>query len=260
MEFETIRYEQKKQTAWITLNRPEKRNALNNVLLNELSSLLSRIATTKDIRVVVLTGEGKFFAAGADINELAKIKTPFDAQEFLSRIEPAFRLIESIPQPVIAAVNGPALGGGCELCLACDIRIASENAMFGQPEINLGLISGAGGTQRLPRLIGLTKAKEMLFRGKPIDAQEAYRIGLVNKVVPQDELVAACDELANELASQPYIALTVTKDVVNRGINVDLQSALAIEARAFALLFTTEDQKEGVQAFLEKRKPNFQGK
>ncbi|HDM76615.1 MAG TPA: enoyl-CoA hydratase/isomerase family protein, partial [Deltaproteobacteria bacterium] len=140
------------------------------------------------------------------------------------------------------------------------IRIASENALFGQPEINLGIIPGAGVTQRLPRLIGLTKAKEMLFRGKPIDAQEAYRIGLVNRVVPQDELVAACGELADELASQPYIALTVTKDVVNRGINVDLQSALAIEARAFALLFATEDQKEGVQAFLEKRKPNFQGK
>jgi len=260
MGFETICYEQKDQVGWIKLNRPEKRNALNDVLLRELSSLFSKIATTKDIRVVVLTGEGKFFAAGADINELAKIKTPFDAREFLSRIEPAFCLIESIPQPVIAAVNGPALGGGCELCLACDIRIASENALFGQPEINLGIIPGAGGTQRLPRLIGLTKAKEMLFRGKPIDAQEAYRIGLVNRVVPQDELVAACGELADELASQPYIALTVTKDVVNRGINVDLQSALAIEARAFALLFATEDQKEGVQAFLEKRKPNFQGK
>ena len=217
------------------------------------------MAQSCDVRVVILTGEGKFFAAGADINELAGIKTPFDAHQFLLQIKPTFSLIESIPQPVIAAVNGPALGGGCELSLACDLRIASENALFGQPEINLGIIPGAGGTQRLPRLIGLTKAKELLFRGKPIDAQEAYRVGLVNRVVPGDELLSCCEGLARELAAQPYVALIMTKRVVNEGRNVDLRSALAMEAHSFEFLCSTEDQKEGLRAFLEKRKPKFQG-
>ena len=259
MDFETIRYTESEKVGRITLNRPEKRNALNRTLLKELHSLLTDISQREDIRVVILTGEGKFFAAGADINELARVKTPYDAYKRLRRNRPTFALIESIPQPVIAAVNGPALGGGCELCLACDLRIASENALFGQPEINLGIIPGAGGTQRLPRLIGLTKAKEMLFRGKPINAHEAFRVGLVNQVVPEDKLLSVSEGLAKELAEQPYLALITIKRVVNEGINVDLQSALAMEAHSFEFLCATEDQKEGLQAFLEKRKPQFKG-
>jgi enoyl-CoA hydratase len=165
-----------------------------------------------------------------------------------------------LDKPVIAAVSGLALGGGCELALACDLRIAAENATFGQPEIKIGVIPGAGGTQRLPRLVGLGRAKELLFTGDTIDAQEAYRIGLVNKVVPVEALMSETRKLALKVTKQPPLALKTTKAVVNEGINMNIQSALALEARGFEILFSTEDQKEGMKAFLEKRKPIFKGK
>ena len=213
-----------------------------------------------EVSVVILTGSEKVFAAGADIKEIVQIKTPYDAHQFVSQIQFLFDEIERFPKPVIAAVSGLALGGGCEMSMACDVRIAAENAMFGQPEINIGVIPGAGGTQRLPRLVGVGRAKEMLYTGDPIDAKEAYRIGLVNKVVPVASLMDEAKKMASKFIKQPGFVLRITKKVVNDGIEMDIRSALAYEARCFEMLFSTDDQKEGMKAFVEKRKPEFIGR
>jgi len=260
MGFNTMIFEKEDHIAIITLNRPRSMNAINSEFVDELGRILDEITADDEIGAVIITGSEKVFAAGADIKEVVGIGTPVDAHSFVSRVQSVFNKIESLEKPVIAAVSGLAFGGGCELSLVCDIRIAGENALFAQPEIKIGVIPGAGGTQRLTRLIGVGRAKEMLYTGDPIDAEEAYRIGLVNKVVPVRSLMDEAKKMAVKFLKQPGFALRITKMVVNEGINMDLQSALAHEARCFELLFSTEDQKEGMKAFVEKRKPVFKNK
>jgi len=260
MAYKTLIYEETEKVGIVTLNRPERKNALNNELIMELDSLVEKIMNDDKVATLIITGHKDFFGAGADITEISDITTPIDAHRFVISVQSLFSKIENMEKPVIAAVSGLALGGGCELALACDLRIAAENAVFGQPEIRIGVIPGGGGTQRLPRIIGIGRAKEMLYTGEPIDAQEAYRIGLVNKVVSVDSLMAEAKKLANKLKGQPAFALKMIKMAVNEGFNMDLKSSLAYEARCFETIFSTEDQKEGTKAFLEKRKPNFKGK
>jgi enoyl-CoA hydratase len=257
MDYQTILYEKGEGIAVITLNRPKSMNALNSQLFRELDHVLAEIDGDEEVKVVILAGAEKFFAAGADITEIGQIATPVDAHRFLKDVQAVFNRIEDLEKPVIAAVSGLALGGGCELTLACDLRIAADNATFGQPEIKIGVIPGAGGTQRLPRIIGITKAKELLYTGDFIDAQEAYRIGLVNKVVPAASLMEEARKMAGKIARQPGFALKITKIAVNGGMNMDMKSAMAYEARCFEILFSTADQKEGMKAFVEKRKPSF---
>lgn len=260
MEYQTILYEVENGIALIRLNRPKSLNALNHELVGELGAVFDRIGSDDAIGAVILTGSEKAFAAGADIKEIVEIASPVAAHAFVSRIHVVFDKIERLSKPVIAAVSGFALGGGCELALVCDIRIASESAIFGLPEIKIGVIPGGGGTQRLPRLVGLGRAKELLFSGDSIDAMEAYRIGLANKVVPVDSLLNEARKTAEKLIAQPGYALRMLKMLVNDGINMDLRSALAHERRSFEVLFSTEDRMEGLQAFIEKRKPIFKGK
>ena len=257
MDYQTILYEKGEGIAVITLNRPKSMNALNSVLFRELDDALTKIEGDAEVKVVIITGAEKFFAAGADITEIGGIATPVDAHRFLKDAQAVFNRIEDLEKPVIAAVSGLALGGGCELALACDLRIAAENATFGQPEIKIGVIPGAGGTQRLPRIIGVTRAKELLYTGDFIDAQEAYRIALVNKIVPVASLMEEARKMAQKIARQPGFALKITKIAVNGGMNMDIKSAMAYEARCFEILFSTADQKEGMKAFIEKRKPAF---
>lgn len=258
MGYTTLIYGKDKGVGTITLNRPRQKNAINDVMITELSTLIKEIALDDDILVVVVTGGTDYFAAGADINLLSALPSPMKAYDF-SRTSPISDL-EKLEKPVIAAISGFCLGGGLELALACDLRIASETSLLGQPEINLGIIPGSGGTQRLLRLVGITKAKELLFTGDLIKAEEACRIGLVNKVVPVDALMAEVAKMAAKIAAKPAMALKVTKMLINTGSNVDLESALRLESQAFALLFSTEDEKEGVGAFLEKRPPAFKGR
>jgi enoyl-CoA hydratase/carnithine racemase len=257
MDYQTILYEKKEGIATVTLNRPKSMNSLSSQLLKELVNVLAVISQDDEIKVVILTGSEKFFAAGADITEIGNLSNSVDAHRFLKDAQVVYNEIEDLEKPVIAAISGVALGGGCELALACDLRIAADNAMFGQPEIKIGVIPGGGGTQRLPRIIGPTKAKELLYTGDFIDAQEAYRVGLVNKVVPVSTLIDESRKMALKIARQPGFALKITKIAVNGGLNMDIKSAMAYEARCFELLFSTEDQKEGMKAFVEKRKPVF---
>ncbi len=257
MDFNTIRFETRGPVASVTLNRPKALNALNRELIGELDQVVDAIENDGAIRAVIITGGPKAFAAGADLTEIAAIKTPVGAQPYILKVQRVFNRIERLNRPVIAAVAGFAFGGGCELSLTCDIRIAAENAAFALPEIKLGLLPGAGGTQRLPRLIGAGLAKQHLFCGDPIDAREAYRIGLVNKVVSPDTLLDEAVKLAERFARRPGFALSTIKGLVNDGANMPLERALANEMRCFELLFSTADQKEGVAAFVEKRDPVF---
>lgn len=259
MKYNTLFFEKTDHVATITINRPESMNAINSELIADFSMALNAIEAEETIRVLIVTGGDKVFAAGADIKEIACIDKPLDAQAFVKKIHILFNRLASIDIPVIAAVNGLAFGGGCELTLACDYRIASETAQFALPEINLALMPGAGGTQRLPRLIGTARAMEMLISGKPISAKTAYEFGLVNKLVTLDRMIAETQELAGTYARKPRIALKLIKDAVRTGMNMDLSSALKYEARCFEMLFSTEDEKEGVGAFIEKRKANFTG-
>lgn len=260
MDYETIICETRQSIGTITLNRQKSMNALNIRMLEEFNQAFTEMNDDEKVKVVVITGNEKFFGAGADINELKGISCPLDAQRFSRTARSAFRKLAEMEKPVIAAVSGLALGGGCEIALACDLRIAAENAVFGLPEIKIGVIPGAGGTQRLPRLVGVTKAKELLFTGDFINAEEACRIGLVNKVVPQESLMAETFTMAVKIARQPGVALKMTKYSVDGGINLDIKSAIEYEARCFEILFSTRDQKEGMKAFMEKRKPVFQDK
>jgi len=257
MAHKTIIYEKSDGVGTITLNRPKSMNSLSSELLRELDSVLTEIDNDDEVKVVILTGSEKYFAAGADITEIGQIKTPQDAHRFLKMAQAVFNHIEDLEKPVIAAISGLTLGGGCELTLACDLRIAAENATFGQPEIKIGVIPGGGGTQRLPRIVGITKAKELLYTGDFIDAQEAYRIGLLNRIAPQASLLEEARKMALKIARQPGEAIKATKLSVNGGLNMDIKSAIAYEARCFEILFSTEDQKEGMNAFIEKRKPVF---
>jgi enoyl-CoA hydratase len=260
MTYNTIVYEKSEGIGTITLNRPKSMNALSTEVFREIANVLTLISTDADVRVVIVTGSEKFFAAGADITEVRNISNAAEAHAFLKEAHAAFNGLEDLEKPVIAAISGLALGGGCELLLSCDIRICAENAVFGQPEIKIGVIPGAGGTQRLPRTIGVTKAKELLYTGGTMDAGEALRVGLVSKVVPVGKVLEEARAVAKTIARQPGLALRVTKDVVNVGLSLDLKSGLAYEARCFEMLFDTQDQKEGMTAFIEKRKPIFMDK
>lgn len=257
--YENILLDSKEGIATITFNRPKALNALNRALLGELSDALDDIAGDEEIRVLILTGAGdKAFVAGADISELAT----FDALQgkvFARQGQQVFAKLQELSIPVIAAVNGFALGGGSEIALACDFIYASENAKFGLPEITLGLIPGFGGTQRLPRLIGPNRAKEMIYTGKMISAAEAQSIGMVNRVLPAEGLMDAVMETAKAIAAKGKVSLRAAKGAINTGLNADLDTGCRIECDAFALCMASEDAKEGTKAFLEKRKPEFKG-
>lgn len=243
----------------ITFNRPKSLNALNSELLNEFMSALTSISENEDIRVLILTGAGeKSFVAGADITELATLNV-LQTKIFSRKGQTVIGYLQELPIPVIAAVNGFALGGGCEIAIACDFIYASENAMFGLPEINLGLIPGFGGTQRLPRLIGANMAKELIFTGKMISASEALSIGIVNKVCPPDSLMTEVQKTAKLIASKGKVSLREAKQAINNGLNVDIATGCLIENDAFSLCMASEDAKEGTSAFIEKRKANFKG-
>jgi enoyl-CoA hydratase len=241
----------------LTINRPEQYNALNIEVLKELDSILNWILEETTVRVVIITGNGeKAFIAGADIHAMGKMDEK-EAELFSKYGQDLTRKIEEFKLPVIAAVNGFALGGGCEFAMACHIRYASENAVFGQPEVGLGLIAGFGGTQRLPRLVGKGSAMELLLSGNNINADEAYRIGLVNKVVPIKELIPLTKKLAFSIIKNSNIAVTATINVVNYGVDTDMRNGLAYEQKEFAKLFNSNDTKEGLLAFVEKRSPKF---
>ncbi|MBN1762866.1 MAG: enoyl-CoA hydratase/isomerase family protein [Methanomicrobia archaeon] len=255
-----ILYAKQEQVATLTLNRPESLNALNTALLTELSTALEEADADAAVRVVVITGAGgKAFCAGADVAELLK-KTSEEARAFSQWFQGIVIAIESMRKPVIAKINGFCLGGGLELALACDFRIASDKAVFGLPEVNLAIIPGGGGTQRLPRLIGKTKALEMLMTGERIDATEAERLTLVNAIVPAEELDRAVDIFVQMLLTKSPVILAILKEAVNKGLEMDLEQALEYEAECFEDALKTEDAQEGLKAFLEKRKPEFRGK
>ena len=245
------------EIAVVTINRPKSLNALNSETLAELNTCLAEVENRKDIKVVILTGSGtKSFVAGADISEMVNA-TPAEGRAMGMLAREAFGRLENMPQVTIAAVNGYALGGGCEISMACDIRVASENAKFAQPETGLGILPGFGGTQRLARLVGKGRAKEMIFTCDQIDAQEAYRIGLANHVVPLEELLDYCKKMAAKILSKGSYAVSLAKQVINAGADMDLDNGLKLEANIFGLSFATEDKKEGMTAFLEKRKANL---
>ncbi|TDA67002.1 MAG: enoyl-CoA hydratase/isomerase family protein [Clostridia bacterium] len=259
MSYQCILLEREGCIARITLNRPDKLNALNSQLMDELYQAMDGLEQDENVRVVVITGGEKNFAAGADVTEVAQVKDSREGYEFACQRGRIYDKVYYFPQPVIAEVSGYALGGGCELALACDLRVASETARFGLPEITLGLLPGAG-IQRLVRIVGPAAAKDMLFTGRQVGAEEALRIGLANKVVPADQLLAETQKLAEKLAGLPAYALKTIKTVVNKGTEIDLWTAVEMERQGFGLLFSTYDMREGVGAFLEKRKPQFQGK
>ena len=251
--YEHLLLETKGQIAILKINNPKSLNALNIATMTELNDCLSAIEANKDIRVVIVTGEGaKAFVAGADIAEMAKL-TAAEGRSMSLLGKTTFHRIETMPQVVIAAVNGYALGGGCELAMSCDIRVAAENAVFGQPECGLGIIPGFGGTQRLARLVGKGRAKELIFTCDRIDAQEAYRIGLVNKVVPQAELMDTCMAMAEKLLSKSSYAISIAKACIETGMDTDLASGLELESVSIGLTFSTHDKAEGMAAFLERR-------
>jgi enoyl-CoA hydratase len=245
--------------ALLTIDRQEKLNALNPQVTEEIGQTLLDVEQDEP-RAIIVTGAGeKAFVAGADISEMSSME-PLEAKRFTEIGHAAMALLDKSPIPTIAAVNGFALGGGCELALACDIRIAAENALFGFPEVGLGILPGMGGTQRLPRLIGPALAKELIFSARRIDAAEAKEIGLVNRVVPEGEALNAARELAAEIAANGPVAVRYAKTAANRSLDVDLISGLEYEADQFSLLFATKDAREGMGAFMEKRKPQFEGR
>jgi enoyl-CoA hydratase len=263
MAFETLLVDRQGMLLTVTLNRPKQLNAINQTMVHELDQVAAGLEgefLSGGPRVVIVTGSGdRAFLAGADIAEFQGL-TAMDALAFGQRIQRLYSRIESLPQVTIAAVNGFALGGGCELTQACDLVVAAEGARFGQPEVNLGIIPGAGGTQRLARLVGLHRAKELNFLGDMIDAAEAHRIGLVNRVVPADRLLDEARALAEKLLAKSPLALRLIKESMNEGFDLDLAKGLAIEAKSFAIAFATEDRTEGVAAFLGKRKAAFKGR
>lgn len=247
------------RVATITVNRPDKLNALNAATIGELGEAIDEVRQREDVGGVILTGAGRAFVAGADISELAA-QTPLQAKQRAVRGQGIFRRFETSPKPVVAAVNGFALGGGCELAMACHIRIASEAAKFGQPEVKLGICPGYGGTQRLPRLVGMGRALQLLMTGEMIDAAEAYRIGLVNRVVPATDLLSAADAVLRQMLANGPLALASCIESVVRGTESSLDDGLTLEANHFALLAGTQDMTEGTRAFLEKRPPAFAGR
>lgn len=257
--YETILVERRDRVAIVTINRPEKRNALNIQTRAEGAAVLDELRADDSVRVVILTGAGdKAFIAGADIAEFAERTAIQQREVMLDRS--LFNAIDGFPKPIIAMVNGYCLGGGCEVALACDLRIASDKASFGQPEVNLGIIPGGGGTQRLTRLVGEGKAMELILSGEIINAENALTIGLVNHVVPADQLEAKTMEIANRIAEKSPVALRLAKEAVKLASRSNLDEGLRREVDLFALVFSSEDKDEGVKAFLEKRKAEFKGR
>jgi enoyl-CoA hydratase len=257
--YENILFEKKNSIGYVTIHRPAKLNALNHSVMKELDDVFALIRKDPEIRAVILTGSGeKAFVAGADIGELATM-SPTEGKEFSLWGQRVFRNIEDLGKPVIAAINGFALGGGCELAMACTIRIASENARIGQPEVKLGIIAGYGGTQRLPRLVGKGMALQLLLTGEQISGAEACQIGLVNKVVPLTELIPTAEKLAQAMSANAPLALRYSLEAVHHGMEMTQQEGLFLEATLFGLCCATEDMKEGTKAFLEKRPAQFKG-
>jgi enoyl-CoA hydratase len=256
MEFENLLFEQRGKFAIVTMNRPKAMNALNDATLGELNKALDEIEKNAGIKGVIITGNGKAFVAGADISQMVDYN-PYQQRQYNKYAQGTFNRIDMMEKPFIAAVNGYALGGGCELSMACDIRIASDKAVFGQPEIKLGVIPSFGGSQRLPRLVGTGMAKELLYTGRNVDAAEAKAIGLVNKVVPADTLLDEAIKMMEDIVSKSGIAVGFAKQVIGKGMDTDIYKAMELEADIMAVLFATEDQKEGMRAFLEKRPANF---
>ena len=252
MEYENIIFEKKDGIGYVTVNRPEVLNALNDSVIEELDSVFRAIDRDDEVRVVIITGAGRAFVAGADIAQMSRLDGS-EGRVMSMRGQKVMEFIEFMDKPVIAAVNGFALGGGNELSMACDIRIASETAKFGQPEVNLGIIPGYGGTQRLPRLVGRGLAKKLIYSAEIIDAEEAYRIGLVDEIVPADQLMDTAAKLAETIASKAPIAVKLAKAAINNGMNTDLKTGVQFEAEAYASTFVSEDRVEGMKAFLEKR-------
>jgi enoyl-CoA hydratase len=257
---DALRFEVEDGIATVTINRPDKLNALNAATIDELAAVVDGIAQRDDVRGAIVTGAGaKAFVAGADIGELAQMG-PIDGIEVSRQGQRVFRAIELSRKPIIAAINGFALGGGCELALACHLRLAAESAKFGLPEVKLGIIPGYGGTLRLPRIVGKGRALELILTGEMIDAAEAHRIGLVNRVVPQDELLGAARALMQTILKNGPVALALAIECTTRGLEMDLDDGLALESNLFGLLAATEDMREGMGAFLEKRRAEFSGR
>jgi enoyl-CoA hydratase/carnithine racemase len=255
-----VNYEKKNGFAYVTLNRPKVLNALNTPTWTDLRTAFADAKADAGVRGVILTGAGeKAFIAGADIGELAHVDA-YDAEESSRFGQGVLDLIENLGKPVIAAVNGFALGGGCETAMACTIRIAAEHAKFGQPEVKLGLLPGGGGTQRLPRLVGKGRALQLILTGETISAQEAYRIGLVNEVVPADKLIPRAEEILKQISANAPIAVKFSLEAANRGMDTSQAEGFALEASYFGICASTEDKKEGTSAFLEKRAPQFRGR
>ncbi len=260
MPFQNITLDVSDRVATLTVNRPDKLNALNDLTVAELSQAIEEIRTRQDVGGAILTGAGpKAFVAGADIAELSK-QGPLDGRDRARRGQRLLRRIETSPRPIIAAVNGFALGGGCEIAMACHVRIAAEAAKFGQPEVKLGISPGYGGSQRLPRLVGQGRALELILTGEMIDAREAYRIGLVNAVVPPADLLRVAREMLLKMLANGPVALALSIEAVVRGVELPLEEALLLEADQFGLLAATDDMREGMSAFLEKRPPRFTGR
>ena len=260
LTLENVLYEKKDSIAYVTLNRPKVLNALNKKTWADLRTAFEAARDDASVRGVILTGAGdKAFIAGADISELANVSA-VEAEESSTFGQEVLNLIENLGKPVIAAINGFALGGGCETAMACTIRVASEHAKFGQPEVKLGLIPGGGGTQRLPRLVGKGRALQIILSGEIISAQEAYRIGLVNEVVPAADVITRAEAILKQIFSNAPIAVKYSLEAVNKGLETSVAEGLSLEASLFGLCAGTEDKREGTQAFLQKRAPQFQGR
>jgi enoyl-CoA hydratase len=260
MTFENLLFEKKQSIGYVTINRPKVLNALNSATMQELRTVFTDLKDDREVRVVILTGAGeKSFVAGADIGELQK-NNAIEAKEYTHRGQAVLDLIENLGKPVIACINGFALGGGCELAMACTMRLAGENAKLGQPEVKLGIIPGYGGTQRLPRLVGKGLAMQLLLTGEMIAAREAHRIGLVNEVVSADQLISRAEAIAQSIIKNAPLAIQYCLEAVNHGMETTLPEGLFLEATLFAVSCASDDKKEGTSAFLEKRQANFNGK
>ena len=255
MGYESIIFEKEDNIAILTFNRPDARNAVNNQVRAEFAAAIAEVEADIDIRVMILTGKGKAFASGVDIKEFNQT-TPYHAHNLVRLGE----RLEKLPKPVIAAVNGFSLGGGNEIALGCDIIIASERAKFGQPELNIGIIPGGGATQRLPRMIGVCRAKELIFTSDIITAEEAFKLGMINRVVPEDQLMSTAKEIAKKIATKSPAALKLAKQAINYGMQTSLETGLKYEYELYSLSLGLEDKVEGVNAFLEKRPPKFVGR